>query len=333
MSVVVEGNRAVYLGAQAWLVDDTRELAWAEKHVVNNRSLKYVLGRYVEADTPNENGHIFDLKELGEAQRSIPNSPLNLLHRPHYIVGNFVASELVYPTAAHASSQEPLNPWVEALAAFYRYYYPDEFAEVEKAHADGALFFSMECVPETVSCAGVCGASFAYQGRQSDTYCDHLNQPAAKKRLGKPHFTGGALIMPPTQPGWKRADITQVSALMAAHASEAEEAYRQVSSDTSHLDAKRWEGMVGQLMTYAYREMEGEEARDFSTDQRKSLAKSGAALPDGSYPIVTAGDLANAIKAFGRSNPGDRAKVKAHIIKRARALKRTDLIPDGWNSS
>jgi hypothetical protein len=69
-----------------------------------------------------------------------------------------------------------------------------------------------------------------------------------------------------------------------------------------------------------YSEMEGEHARDFNTDQRKQLAKKGHALPDGSYPIVNAGDLANAIQAIGRAGPGKRGQVIAHIKKRAAAL-------------
>ncbi len=74
-----------------------------------------------------------------------------------------------------------------------------------------------------------------------------------------------------------------------------------------------------------------EERKDFSTDQRKTLAKSGKAMPDGSFPIVTVQDLQNAISAFGRA--GNKAGVKAHIIKRAKALGRSDLIPDSWKGS
>ena len=70
--------------------------------------------------------------------------------------------------------------------------------------------------------------------------------------------------------------------------------------------------------------------RDFSTDKRKELAKSGAAMPDGSYPIENAGDLENAVKAFGRSP--DEA-TKAHIKSRAKSLGRTDLLPDKWKES
>lgn len=69
---------------------------------------------------------------------------------------------------------------------------------------------------------------------------------------------------------------------------------------------------------------------EFSAEQRKQLAKKGIALPDGSFPIRNKGDLANAIKAFGRAS--DKAKAKAHIIKRAKALDATDMLPDGWIS-
>lgn len=68
--------------------------------------------------------------------------------------------------------------------------------------------------------------------------------------------------------------------------------------------------------------------REFSTDERKAAAKEGAALPDGSFPIKSVGDLDNAIKAYGRAK--DKAAAKAHIIKRAKALGASDKIPDAW---
>jgi starvation-inducible DNA-binding protein len=69
---------------------------------------------------------------------------------------------------------------------------------------------------------------------------------------------------------------------------------------------------------------------EFSPAQRKNLAKKGEALPDGAYPIRNEGDLKNAIKAFGRAKSSERGEVKKHIIKRARALKKSDLIPETW---
>ena len=66
---------------------------------------------------------------------------------------------------------------------------------------------------------------------------------------------------------------------------------------------------------------------------RKRLAKEGKALPDGSYPIRNSGDLRNAIQSYGRSKPGDRAKVRRHIVKRARALGKTEMIPENWKTA
>lgn len=70
---------------------------------------------------------------------------------------------------------------------------------------------------------------------------------------------------------------------------------------------------------------------DYSEDQRKRLAKRGMALPDGSFPIENVSDLKNAIQAFGRAKNQDLAQ--AHIIKRAKALGRTDLLPDDWDKN
>lgn len=71
--------------------------------------------------------------------------------------------------------------------------------------------------------------------------------------------------------------------------------------------------------------------RTFSEEERDRLARSGKALPDGSFPIVTVGDLRNAVMAFGRAK--NKAAAKRHIVKRARALGRTDLLPEEWSAS
>jgi hypothetical protein len=161
--------------------------------------------------------------------------------------------------------------------------------------------------------------------------CAHINQPGAVRTLNQPGFTGGALIIPPIKPGWKKADITEVSRLLRQHSEQAEHLYDDVRSEMPNASVEQWEWTVGQLLDMAYEDIEGGEwARDFNTAKRKQLAKSGAALPDGSYPIVTVQDLANAIRAYGRANPSDRAKVKAHIKKRAAALGATSKLPKDW---
>ncbi len=70
---------------------------------------------------------------------------------------------------------------------------------------------------------------------------------------------------------------------------------------------------------------------EFSDSSRKDLADSGKALPDGSYPIRNKSDLGNAIQAFGRAK--DKGKAKAWIIRRARALGATGMLPDSWSVS
>jgi hypothetical protein len=69
---------------------------------------------------------------------------------------------------------------------------------------------------------------------------------------------------------------------------------------------------------------------DLSAAGRKKAAASGAAMPDGSYPINTKADLRKAIKAVGRGG-ADHDKIRAHIVKRAKALGLEALVPDNWN--
>jgi hypothetical protein len=66
---------------------------------------------------------------------------------------------------------------------------------------------------------------------------------------------------------------------------------------------------------------------------RERLAGEGKALPDGSFPIRNAGDLKNAIRAYGRAKPGNRGKVKRHIMKRAIGLGKEELIPENWKGA
>lgn len=64
--------------------------------------------------------------------------------------------------------------------------------------------------------------------------------------------------------------------------------------------------------------------------QRKALAAKGHARPDGSFPISKPSDVRKAVLAHGRAKPADRAAVKSHIKRRARALGAGHLIPTDW---
>lgn len=61
---------------------------------------------------------------------------------------------------------------------------------------------------------------------------------------------------------------------------------------------------------------------------RAEAAKRGVALPDGSYPIPNTTYLKKAIHAYGRRPT---PAVKAHIVKRAKALNAISLLPDNWD--
>jgi hypothetical protein len=71
------------------------------------------------------------------------------------------------------------------------------------------------------------------------------------------------------------------------------------------------------------------EKRDYSTATRERMAREGQAMRDGSFPIADEADLRNAIQSVGRA--GDYDAAKRHIIRRARALGLTQLLPDDWN--
>lgn len=73
------------------------------------------------------------------------------------------------------------------------------------------------------------------------------------------------------------------------------------------------------------------EKADLSAAGRRKAAVSGAAMPDGSYPITSKADLRKAIRAVGRGN-ADHSAIRKHIIKRAKALGLEAMVPSNWNA-
>jgi hypothetical protein len=68
--------------------------------------------------------------------------------------------------------------------------------------------------------------------------------------------------------------------------------------------------------------------REFSAAQREKDTEEGVAMPDGSYPIRSTKDVANAVRDCCRS--GEESDVKAHIIARAKAIGADGALPDAW---
>lgn len=249
--IVVERDDRFYVGAQAFLVEDDRELAWAEPHVRRDPDIKWVLGNFIETGRPNSNGHIFPLEDIrdGGLDSMVPK-PLNMLHRQQRVVGATVAAELLYPTGDPTDALDV--PYAELLSAMWKSNFPEDYAIVEQAHKEGSLYYSMECMPTQLGCPE-CQGMFAYKGRQHESYCDHLQStPIAPKILSKPHFNAAALIVPPVRPGWRQADITQIAKLeelIADNLEEAEALYKAISGEFSHLDPKQWESLMAAILT------------------------------------------------------------------------------------
>jgi phage head maturation protease len=99
----------------------------------------------------------------------------------------------------------------------------------------------------------------------------------------------------------------------------------------SHVDAeraRRAKAIAG----------EGERRDDgprYTDKEIQKLGERGLALKKKSgrgyhYPVVDGRDVTNAVKAWGRAAPSERAAVKAWIIKRAILLKVPYRLPDGW---
>ena len=69
-----------------------------------------------------------------------------------------------------------------------------------------------------------------------------------------------------------------------------------------------------------------------SAAERRKYAKSGVAMSTGAFPIPDEGHLRSAIGRLAEYQ-GDKAKAKAHIIKRGRALGLVHLLPKDWHVS
>lgn len=64
----------------------------------------------------------------------------------------------------------------------------------------------------------------------------------------------------------------------------------------------------------------------------EDAAVRGYALPNGSYPIFDANDLAVCVAEFSAKGDPNNSEVKRHIRKRAFALNRMDLVPADWRT-
>ena len=252
MTTVYEKNGRFFVGAPARLVTDDKLTAWVEHHVRQDPDIKWIIGNYIEAERANENGYIFPLESMANAKTGIKDKPFNMLHQAQYVIGAYAGAELVDAngdTLNAEEDEEHETVVVEALAAMWHNHFPEEYAAIEQAHQQGAFFYSMECTPESVTCPE-CDMTAAFDGKESETYCEHMNGVIEPKRLDNPQFHGGAAIIPPVRPGWKGAHAKELMSLLdKTDDVELDVIYSSLKYDFSHLEPADWESMMAQIIS------------------------------------------------------------------------------------
>lgn len=209
-SFVVNGDKgSLILTAPASVLDVEGQAAW-EKAASANPHFAYLHGRFVEADAPNRNNAFWSTEDLELAQATVANGPLNWLHDEKHIIGTLIDSKMVY--REHA---DDVGNHIQAMSAIWKFVYPRETEVIEKASLSNTLWYSMECVSETVTCIDGpgkpgCGDTFPYKTvmREPAKVCQHIREKSSIRRFNQPTFLGGAVIIPPVRPGWGKADAT-----------------------------------------------------------------------------------------------------------------------------
>jgi hypothetical protein len=240
---VIESDNGLYLTAPASVLGSDRQAEW-EQAATANPNFVYLAGRFVEADAPNRNNAFWSTPDLELAQATVTNGPLNWLHDEKHIIGTLTDSRMVYREAADAVGNH-----IQAMSAIWKFIYPRETEVIEKASANNTLWYSMECVSETVTCIDGpgkpgCGDTFPYKTvqREPAKVCSHIREKSSIRRFNQPTFLGGAVIIPPVRPGWGKADAT----VMRQAAEVTERSHLDI-----RLDRQDAEQMVAMVIAYA----------------------------------------------------------------------------------
>jgi hypothetical protein len=126
---------------------------------------------------------------------------------------------------------------------------------VDQADEMGSLFYSMECRGSHVHCAGPNGCDQTFDYMAVEDHCAHLKERSSVRHIVNPTFRGGALIIPPTRPGWKdaTAHVLQDSAIRdeaQRYAELTETSFNQANATGSDLTPAAWEALMGQIVSY-----------------------------------------------------------------------------------
>lgn len=328
--IEIEAERSVHHVAPAFVFqeDHFTDVETLAGKAVTRGDFGWVTGRYCQFDDGtntafNRNGNMFAPTDyIGSAAKTLMHTPMNMLHQRKRIVGTFAGTNIIDPHGALAdqladAAQQLPFPYIDSLAAFWKYHFKDDWAKTKDAFDQGAAFLSMECVADTVTCftpgCPCDGKTYTYAGLKSPTYCDALNVPRARKRLNYPHYVGGALVIPPALPAWAKADITRMAASLEGRDDEAEQIYEAVAASASHLDPKEWEFVMAMLLAGAFSDVVPDLGQadydrlfsvvtspEFDEEARRKMARDAAAAAASAGELIAAG-LAVVAKDTGRT--------------------------------
>ncbi len=219
---------------------------------IANEHLLWMHGKFVGAELPNRNGALWSAGDLEMSAGSVTNGPLNWLHEARHVIGTLAESQYVNavktgPTGLESAAEGgTVQPHLTATAAIWKWIWPDEAFVIQQASEMKQLWYSMECISKEVTCAGEngCGNTTSYANYMSGAACEHVNQRASVRQFVNPVFLGGAVIVPPTRPGWAEADAS----VMTKASGIAEAAFEQAGEpDVATSD---WEQMMAQLVRF-----------------------------------------------------------------------------------
>jgi len=252
------------------------------------------------------------------------HTPLNMIHDYNHVIGSHVASRLVEPSTSSVAAADALADMaagarravapldslhVQTMSGMWRYAFPRHYERIRDAHEEGMLTTSMEVVPPTVTCMQCPAerATFPYRGADA-TYpgCDHIRPGArAPRKLNMPHFTGGAIIIPPVRPGWADANILEIA---AAHEDVAHSVLDQVHDLSPHLSERQAENVMAQLVAMAVGPLPEPAPRVHSIPSLEQLV-TGRAAPE-PEPVVAADGMPGVIVAVVPSEAAREALAK-----------------------
>lgn len=258
----------LHVGRTDYLVDVARvvprENAAAEEWQIDESSpfITWIGGDFVEADNPNSNKQFWTAGDLELAEYSIKYAPLNMVHKFRTPIGFFAATKqvkldrkLALAGDENAAATEHGSMKIQALSGLWSHIFPFETALVEAASDAGTLFYSMECRGTHLTCAGDNGCGETFEYLKPETHCAHLLERTSIRHIVNPTFRGGALIVPPTKPGWKeaRAGIVTDAVMQeaAALAERNEVAYNALEADGVSLTAAGWEQLMAMVVSMA----------------------------------------------------------------------------------